>query len=292
VNVHFLADWGLSEILSDRRKGGAGIIATAWGSDIVHPPGENQATADLTHERKALLRTADAVTTCGPTFAATVATYASIPPTSIHVVPFGVDLSLFQPLPQRAKPDGSPCIGFLKGFRTVYGPRILIQAMPRVLERFPESRFELIGTGNELESCRALVHKFGIDHAVKWDGPSPHCEIPQRLQRWDISVIPSIHEAFGVAALESQAMEVPVVASMVGGLLDTVRDGETGLHFPVGQPIALADRLVHLICNPEERKKMGASGREMVSRLYDWDEVAGRWEGLYSQVREEACVMA
>jgi glycosyltransferase involved in cell wall biosynthesis len=213
VNIHFLADWGLSELAEDRGIGDARLVATAWGSDVVDPPGEAPATAELTMARKRLLNATDAITTCGPTFAKTVAHYASIPLTSICVVPFGVDLSLFKSDACKPKENDLARIGFFKGFRAVYGPTILMQAIPVVLAQCPHARFEMIGDGAELEKCQSMVRELGFDHAVEWVGRLDHSLLPDRLGRWQLSVIPSIHEAFGVAALESQAMGVPVVAS-------------------------------------------------------------------------------
>jgi|CXWL01.1.fsa_nt_gi glycosyltransferase involved in cell wall biosynthesis len=291
INVHFLADWGLTELLPDRESGDARLVATAWGSDVVDPPGEAPATAELTIAREGLLRAADAITTCGPTFAETVAQYASIPVISICVVPFGVDLSLFKPDAGKPEECNVARVGFFKGFRAVYGPTILVQAIPAVLAQCPHARFEMIGDGAELEICQTMARELGVDHAVEWVGRMDHSLLPDRLRRWQLSVIPSIHEAFGVAALESQAMSVPVVASRVDGLNDTVRDGETGLLIPVGDSDALAGAVVRLLQDSDRRRQMGLSGQEMVARHYRWDEVADQWVGLFSRVREQACVM-
>ncbi len=293
VNIHFLADWGLTELLLDREIGDARMVATAWGSDVVDPPGEAPAPAmaELTIARKSLIRAADAVTTCGPAFAKTVEGYAGIPSNSVCVVPFGVDLSLFKPDTCKLEENNVARIGFFKGFRAVYGPTVLVQAIPAVLAHCPHARFELIGDGAELERCQAMAQELGVDHAVQWVGRLDHSLLPDRLKRWRLSVIPSIHEAFGVAALESQAMGVPVVASRVGGLNDTVRDGETGLLFPVGDSDTLACAVVRVLQDSDLRKQMSLVGRQMVARHYNWHDLAGQWVSLYGRVREQSCVM-
>lgn len=290
VNVHFLTDWTFKHILEGRGPGDARLIATAWGSDIVDPPGEGRASAELVGTRRNLLQSCDAVTTCGPSFAKTVAAYANLPLDSIDVVPFGVNLQLFQASRVQKSADFLR-VGYFKGFRAVYGPTTLMLAMPSVLESIPNVRFEMIGDGGKLTECQAMARDLGINSSVEWKGRLEHADLPGHLARWELSVIPSVHEAFGVAALESQAMGVPVVASAMDGLHDTVRDGETGLHVPPGDPAGLAGAVVRLLRDHKLRGEMAAAGREWVSRKFDWQKIVHAWSALYGRVREHACVM-
>lgn len=291
VNVHFLADWSLAEVLADRRNADSRLVASAWGSDIVDPPGEAPAGGELTAARIGLVKAADAVTAWGPAFARSVADYAGISLEFVHAVPLGVDISGFAPRASERAGDGTVRVGFFKGFRPVYGATTFVRAMPAILADCPNVRFEMIGDGAELQKCQRMALELGVDHAADWVGRLDHNLLPARIGSWQLSVVPSIHEAFGVAALESQAMGVPVVASCVDGLQDTVRDGETGLLFPVGDAKALAGKVVRLLRDSTLRRKMGVAGREMVGRMYDWPDVAGQWASLYGRVREQACVM-
>ncbi len=275
VNIHFLWDWGFTPEIMDHGC----VIASPWGSDIVAPPGADPPPSALTEARISLLRHAGAVTACGPTFARTVADFADIDVGRIDVLPLGVDLDLFQPKdharPRNARPQR---VGFFKGFREVYGPTYLIQAIPLVLRQLPETRFELVGDGPQLLECRELAAASGVESSIEWIPRQPHLNIPDLLARWDLTVIPSVCEAFGVAALESSAMRVPVVASNVGGLPDTVRDGETGLLVPSKSPEALADGIVELLRDTRRRLQMGKAGREWVRRHFDWNQVIDQWE--------------
>jgi len=284
VNIHFLADWGLRfrpPIIEN-----ACLVASAWGSDIVDPPGETPASDELRQTRVALLRRADAVTTCGRTFARVVADYAGIDPGNIDVLPFGVDVEAFQPLePPMRTASGPYRVGFFKGFREVYGPTYLIQAIPLVLAQIPNTRFELVGDGAQLVLCQEMASNLGVSSSIDWIPRQPHSELPKLIARWDVTVIPSVQEAFGVAALESSAMEVPVVASDVGGLRDTVRDGRTGLLVPPRSPEALADALIMILQDADLRRRMGLAGREMVEREYDWRDLHDRWIEFYEQAR-------
>jgi glycosyltransferase involved in cell wall biosynthesis len=290
VNIHFLSDWGFCR--GSLPVEHAALIATAWGSDIIDPPGETPAPPQLVQARQTLIRRADAVTACGPTFARTVAAYANVRIDHVDVVPFGVDLDLFRPNRMKTRERGPFRVGFFKGFRAVYGPAVLIEAIPLVLRRLPDTRFDLVGDGTELAKCQELASRFGVANAIQWLPRQAHHRLPMLLSQWDLSVIPSVHEAFGVAALESAAMGVPVVASDVCGLRDTVRHEETGLLVPPGDPQALADGIVALLTDYELRTRMANAGRAMVETDYDWADLLSRWIAFYESVREGAAVMA
>jgi glycosyltransferase involved in cell wall biosynthesis len=288
VNVHFLCDWGFTpEIMND-----GCLIASAWGSDIVPPPGEEPPSPDLTASRVMLLRNADTVTTCGPTFAAAVAKFAQIDVGCIDVVPFGVDLQLFTPGEATARQCPDPYrVGFFKGFRQVYGPTVLVRAIPLVLNELPDPRFDLVGDGPQLSECQTLAETLGVDSSVQWIPRQPHNDIPRLLTRWDLTVIASVYEAFGVAALESSAMGVPVVATDVGGLRDTVRHGETGLLIPAKSVEVLADAMVTLLRDGRRRLQMGQAGREWVRKHFDRRLVLDQWVHTYHRALDRASAM-
>ena len=288
VNVHFLSDWGFTpEIMSD-----GCLIASAWGSDIVPPPGEGSPAPELTASRVMLLRNANGVTTCGPTFASAVAGFARIDLECIDVVPFGVDLKLFRPgeAALRESTD-SHRVGFFKGFRQVYGPTVLVRAIPLVLEELPNTRFDLVGDGPQLTECRTLAAELGVDSSVQWIARQPHDNIPNLLAQWDLTVIASVHEAFGVAALESSAMGVPVVATDVGGLQDTVCHEETGLLVPAKSVEALANAIVALLRNGPRRLQMGLAGREWVKEHFDRQVVLDQWVHTYHRALDRASAL-
>jgi glycosyltransferase involved in cell wall biosynthesis len=296
VNVHFLQNWGFTpEIMRLGR-----FVATAWGSDVVTPPGEDSPSPDLTAMRINMLRHADAVTTCGSTFARMVAEFANIDGNRIDVLPFGVDFEQFSrtesPEAERTmQPAGDVTqhiVGFYKGFRPVYGPDTLIRAIPLVLDVCPETQFELIGEGSLRDPCAALADTLGVAGRIRWLPRQLQSRIAETLSRWTLSVIPSVCEAFGVAALESSAMGVPVVASDVGGLRDTVRDGETGLRVPPRSPEALAGAIVALLRDERRRRQMAQVGRRWVRDRFDWRRIVPDWTRLYERISRPSLVTA
>ena len=132
---------------------------------------------------------------------------------------------------------------------------------------------------------------YEVESAVNWHRNQPHRNLPNFLAGWDLTAIPSLCESFGVAALESAAMQVPVVASDVGGLPDTVLHEQTGLLVSPQAPEALADALITLLIDTPRRRMMGLTGRAFVKERYEWDTVLRQWETVFEKARDRAAVM-
>ncbi|MCH7527419.1 MAG: glycosyltransferase family 4 protein [Planctomycetes bacterium] len=285
VHIHFLHDWGMTpEIASE-----GNLVVTPWGSDIVHPPDTPPSEPELLRVRRRLLRTAKCVTAWGPTFARAVADFADLDPNRIRIVPLSVDTELFAPQPPSFPPCqggtkggcDTPVIGYFKGFAPVYGPLIMVEAAARVVGRRPEVRFEFVGDGALLDAARRRVDELRIGHAIRWRSHQPHDALPSIMAGWDIVAISSRRESFGLAALEASAMGLPVVATDVGGLHETVLHEETGLLVAPEDPQALADGLLTLLGDPQRRRAMGATGRRMVIERFGRDRVLDSWVDLY-----------
>jgi glycosyltransferase involved in cell wall biosynthesis len=288
VSIQFLKEWGFTTQLIEQGC----VIASPFGSDIIAPPGEQPPSEEVIASRVSLIRHARGVTAWGPTFARMVAEFAGIDPEGIDLAPLGVDLDLFKPADSANKSrEGSHRVGFFKGFREVYGPTYLIRAVPIVLQALPDTRFDFVGDGPQLAECQKLVQELGVGSAVRWSPRGPHGSVPGLLSQWDLTVIPSVCEAFGVAALEASAMRVPVVASDVGGLRDTVRDGETGLLVPCKSPEGLAEAIIALLRDPSRRQRMGEAGREWVCTHYEWQHTLDQWECAFQRALDRAAVM-
>ena len=110
--------------------------------------------------------------------------------------------------------------------------------------------------------------------------PQPHHILSSYYRAADVVIVPSRSESFGLVALEAAACGVPVVASAVGGLLDVVVDGVTGLLVPGRDPADYAAALAGVLDDPAGAAAMGAAAAER-ARAYTWRAAADRLAGLY-----------
>jgi glycosyltransferase involved in cell wall biosynthesis len=201
----------------------------------------------------------------------------------VHVVPFGVDCQLFCPA-ERINTTTAVTLGFVKHLKLKYGPEHLIRAVSLVVDRHPQTRLLMAGSGELRSQLEELTGQLGLTRSVSFLGAIEHRQVPELLRNVDIFVMPSIREEFGVAAVEAQAMEIPVISTRVGGVPEVVLDGETGILVEPGDSEQLAQAILALIENPALRRQMGKRGREHVLANYRWEDNAALMENLYQRI--------
>ena len=285
VSIQFLHSWGFSP--EQMRQ--PGFCVRPWGSDICPPPGGVQPGADTVARRKTMLREAGSVAVTCQTFRDAVAHFAEIDKDRIDCLPLGVDLEQFKP--PETKPHET-LVGFFKGFGYAYGAPHFVRAMPRILRVMPRTRFVMIGDGPLETKCQQMAAELEVNDAIHWEGRVAHERIPQHIRQWSVSVIPSVRESFGVAALESSAVGLPVVASRVGGLQETVRDGETGLLVTPEDPQALADAVIRLLRDEELRRTLGKNGRRYIETHFNERDTLEAWYQYYERIAQRCPVSA
>jgi glycosyltransferase involved in cell wall biosynthesis len=134
----------------------------------------------------------------------------------------------------------------------------------------------------------------GLNLVVAGDGPLrdsvpfargfvQHDELQQLYARAAVVACPSRREGFGVACLEAMAHGRPVVATGVGGLLDLVVDGETGIVVPPRDPATLRSALERLLADPELRRRLGMAGRDRARTHFSWDTVTDATLAAYAE---------
>jgi glycosyltransferase involved in cell wall biosynthesis len=266
-----LTSYGFLSVLCDVHP----TLVSVWGTDVLEAPRLTPLHYLIT---RYALRRADHITATGLRLAEAAARYAPAGK-PVTVVPYGVDLRQFRP--QAREPRSEIAVGSVARLSKEKGLHYLLQAFAEVTERHPQARLVLAGQGPERQRLERLAARLGLGERVRFLGEVPHEQVPEVLQQLDIFAMPSTWEGFGVAALEAEAMELPVVASRVHGIPDVVVDGETGLLVPPRDRQALAAALERLIADGELRRRLGQAGRAFVAEHYSWEDNTAQMEALY-----------
>ena len=189
----------------------------------------------------------------------------------IATIPCGVDTDLFTPgdraeARRRLDLDGRPVLLWVGRIAPIKGLDTLLDAVARLSESGQDMRLLVVGgdaderTSGHETSLRQRIERLGLGDSVRFLGPRPQGVLPLYYAASDVTVLPSYYESFGMVALEAMACGSPVIASRVGGLVTTVRDGVTGFLVPDGDVEALAERIETLVADPELRWRLGREG--------------------------------
>jgi glycosyltransferase involved in cell wall biosynthesis len=205
--------------------------------------------------------------------------HLGVPRTKISVVPCGVDVDGFVPEGEALPKDGFRhrlvSVGRLvprKGFATAIAALRALPDTELVIAGGPDKR--RLGRDEHAKFLRSYAETNGVADRVRLVGQVSRTELPALLRSADVVVCSPWYEPFGIVPLEAMACGVPVVASAIGGLADTVVDGVTGKLVPPRKPRALAAMLRMLLSRPTMREQFGAAGRDRAWARYSWDRVA------------------
>ncbi len=207
----------------------------------------------------------------------------------VAVVPCGVDLTVFwpdgvvEPRPSQGR-TRVVVVGRLverKGVSDVLAALAEVPGAELVVAGGPERA--RLGDDPDVRRLRAQAHALGVADRVDLRGRVTRTDLPALLRSADLVVCAPWYEPFGIVPLEAMACGVPVVATAVGGLLDTVVDGVTGVHVEPGRPDALAAAMRTLLADPARRRRMGAAATRR-ARLYSWQRVAAATLRTYEEL--------
>lgn len=251
-----------------------------------HQGGADTSPADRARVERQIAAGCDAIiATCSDEVTELLALGA--PAGRLHVVPCGVDLATFTPDGPRTPRGARPRV--VAASRLV--PRKGLQTLIEALRDVPDAELLVAGgpDGADLAKdphARRLVQAAqaaGVDERVLLLGGLSRQDTAALLRSADVVVSVPWYEPFGILPLEAMACGKPVVCSAVGGLLDTVVDGRTGLHVPPRNPAALAAALRRLLADHDLRARLGAAGRQR-ARDYAWPAIAEATERVYQHV--------
>jgi len=203
----------------------------------------------------------------------------------------GVDTDQFCPGPPPAglrqelglKPSG-PVVAVVANLHPKKDHATFLRAAARLTKSFPDASFLVVGQGETRPEVEALAGELGLTDRVRFTGERH--DIPEILRLSDVYVLTSLSEAFPNAIIEAMATEVPVVATNVGGISESVLEGETGYLVSPRDDATFADRIGRLLRDREQARAMGTAARRVVIERFSRDVMIREYEKLYLQLLE------
>ncbi len=261
-----------------------GTVKRRWQGDQDTSP-----AARIEIERWVGCRAARIIATC--TDEAAELRAMGVPVETVDVVPCGVDVSLFSPAAEEVRPAGHPprllIVSRLvprKGVEDAIRALALIPAAELVIVGGPSA--DQLGDDPEVVRLRQVMDACGVSTRVRLTGHLRHEELPEMIRSSDALLAVPWYEPFGMTALEAMACGMPVVASAVGGLLDTVTPGVTGVFVNSRDPQSIAAGARDVLRDDERRAAMGRAGAERVKDRYSWQRIAEQTEQTYHRARQ------
>jgi colanic acid/amylovoran biosynthesis glycosyltransferase len=198
----------------------------------------------------------------------------------IYVVRCGVDLAVYEPPLRRSRSATSAEVLFVGRLLHGKGLSLLFDAVAELRRRELDVTVTVVGDGPARAELDAAVRALRLSGHVRFLGSVGQADLRACYAAADVFCLPSFAEGIPVVAMEAMAMELPVVTTRIMGIPELIEDGKNGVLVPPGRVDALTDALYRLIGAPEERRRMGAAGREKVRADYDVARSAARMRSL------------
>ena len=314
--MQFAADEGISYDLIHSHYWLSGRVGTLlkqqWSVPVVHMfhtlgilkntlnrrRAERESEERIKIERE-IMESADVLIAPSPWEKERMLAYYGADPEKIRVIPCGVDLSLFRPIPPaKARKflglSKRKFVLFVGRIDAIKGIDLLIRAMNCLMEKSCLGKHDIgliiIGGDKdadprietyEMQRLRKMVSRLNLEEEVAFWGAQRQDLLPFFYSAAEAIILPSRYESFGMVALEAMGCGTPVIASRVGGLQFTVEDGRTGLLFPEGNWRQLAERIREVIVCRPLKKKLGQTALGRV-RKFSWPKIAKEILSVYS----------
>lgn len=276
VHAHYASGYGTL----GRLLGFHPYVVSAWGSDIFEFPKRSPIHRWMLTKN---LAAADYVCSTSRAMANEISKYTSKP---VLITPFGVDCEVFSPVQSSHEQTNRFVIGTVRSLEKSYGIDCLLKAFKLLMVRHPDWPCELVivGGGNLESAYRELALSLNLGKRIRFVGKVSHCRVADYVRSFSVFAALSNSESFGVAVLEASSCGIPVVVSNVGGLLEVVVDGKTGLVVSPNDEVAAAGCFEKLFLSSSLRDSLGQGGRRWVRERYEWNQTARIMENLYEEV--------
>lgn len=236
-------------------------------------------------EEELILKNTNAIIASTPQEVKNILDLYGVTGENIELIRAGVDERLFKPIKkteaiEETGLDFENTILFVGRITKAKGLRILIKALKKLKTEFnKELKLFIVGgdisgvmhsetESKEKKYIKKLIKELDLSDDVIFLGPVERDKLPYYYSLADVCVVPSLYETFGLVAVEAMACGTPVIASKVGGLAHTVKNGYSGLHFVPGRSDHLAKKILEIITDSEKLREMGINARIRASREF------------------------
>lgn len=221
--------------------------------------------------------------------------YFGVPDDKVDTIANGIDLRTLNRITPEAQrdirrrhgPNGEKLLFFVGRMTYEKGLHVLLEALPKILEKHPDTR--LVVGGKNGEQFAPQAERMGIGHAVDFLGYLTDKERDYLYQSVDGAIFPSLYEPFGIVALEAMALGCSVITTSVGGLGEVVDHMRNGLTVYPNDPESIAWAVDQLFASPESANARREAALDEVCTRYSWEVIANQTARVYDGiVRERA----
>jgi glycosyltransferase involved in cell wall biosynthesis len=170
---------------------------------------------------------------------------------------------------------------FVGGLNASKGLKYALSALSEIYYKCPETIFLIVGEGELRGELEKLVTELNVSDVVDFYGSVPYTRVPEFLSIGDVFLQPSIDEGMPRSILEALSMELPVIATDVGGIPEIIKEGVTGILIDAQNPEQISKAVTSLLENYSFAKELGKNGRDLVVKSYSFDEGIQRLVDLH-----------
>ena len=211
-----------------------------------------------------------------------------VDPNKMAIVPVGVDVDLFRPLPDVAPVPGR-LITTASADVTMKGLAYLLEALAKLRTERPETHLVVIGKRKPGGRSDETIRQLGLEDAVSFVTGVPEQRIIELYSEAQLAIVPSLYEGFSLPAIEGMSCGTPLIATSGGALPEVVgADADTALVVPPGDSEALAAKLRWALDRDDLRATVGARGRQRVVDQWSWQHTAAKTVEQYRILLRQA----
>ena len=220
--------------------------------------------------------------------------FERFPSNKVHVIRNGIDCQRFAPSEQNRRDvrnelglaPTTPLVGIVAALRSEKNHSLLVRAASRLRTRHPDLHWIIVGDGPERETIERLAGDLGVDDRIHLLGT--RLDTPRLVSALDVFTLCSLNEASPVSILEALACQVPVTATDVGSVNESIVPGRTGCLFASEDLVGMTDAIDQLLSDDALRRRFGRAGRQLVQQTGSLESMVAGYQRLATTLYDRA----